>query len=122
MPFAAVDKIRAAVKATGDRHLVIVAGTDSVATHGVQEVIRRGNLYSEAGADASLVDAPTSKEEPPRIVSGTKAPVSANMIEGGKTPLLTSKSLKRWDWPARATRCGNIQRGQSGERSICAFG
>jgi methylisocitrate lyase len=89
-----VQKIKAAVEARGDRPLAIVARTDSLATHGVDEAIRRGNLYRQAGADVIFVDAPNSKEELRRIVSGVKAPVLANMIEGGKTPLMTLEELK----------------------------
>jgi len=87
-------KIRAAVEARGRASLLIVARTDAIATHGVEEAIRRGNLYKQAGADVIFVEAPGSKEEMRRIVSGIKAPVTANMIEGGKTPIMTLAELK----------------------------
>lgn len=89
-----VQKIKAAVEARGNKHIMITARTDSLATHGVDEAVRRGNLYKEAGADVIFVDAPNSKEELRRIASGIKAPVVANMIEGGRTPLLPLKELK----------------------------
>lgn len=89
-----VQKIKAAVEARGDKNLLIVARTDSIATHGVDEAIRRGNLYKQAGADIIFVEAPNSKEEMRHIVSGIKAPVIANMIEGGKTPIMTLDELK----------------------------
>jgi methylisocitrate lyase len=82
-----VQKIRAAVEARGSNLLMIIARTDSIATHGVEEAVRRGNLYRAAGADAIFVDAPNNREEMRLIASGIKAPVSSNMIEGGNTPL-----------------------------------
>ncbi len=84
-----VQKIRAAVEARGNNRFMVIARTDSIATHGVEEAIRRGNLYKEAGADAIFVDAPNNREEMRLIASGIKAPVSSNMIEGGNTPPLT---------------------------------
>jgi len=89
-----IQKIKAAVEARGNKHIMIIARTDSLATHGVGEAIRRGNLYKEAGADVIFVDAPNSKEELRRIASGIKAPVVVNMIEGGRTPLLPLEELK----------------------------
>ena len=89
-----VQKIKAAVEARGENNLVIVARTDSIATHGVEEAIRRGNLYKQAGADVIFVEAPNNKEEMKRLVAGIKAPLTANMIEGGKTPIMTLEELK----------------------------
>ncbi len=89
-----VQKIKAAVEARGKANLLIVARTDSIATHGVDEAIRRGNLYRQAGADVIFVEAPSNKDDMRRIVSGIDAPVTANMIEGGKTPIMTLDELK----------------------------
>ena len=90
-----VQKIKAAVEARGRNHFIIVARTDAAATHGVEEAVRRGNLYKEAGADAIFVDALNTKEEMRRVVSGVKAPVTTNMIEGGKTPHLAIEEIKQ---------------------------
>jgi 2-methylisocitrate lyase-like PEP mutase family enzyme len=87
-------KIKAAVEARGNNNLLIVARTDSIATHDVEEAIRRGNLYKQAGADVIFVEAPNNKEEMKRLVAGIKAPITANMIEGGKTPIMTLEELK----------------------------
>ena len=89
-----VQKIKAAVEARGKKSFMIITRTDSLATHGVEEAVRRGNLYKAAGADAIFVDAPNNKEEMRRIASGIKGPVSSNMIEGGKTPLTPLEELK----------------------------
>ncbi|MBM4447019.1 MAG: isocitrate lyase/PEP mutase family protein [Chloroflexi bacterium] len=89
-----LQKVKSAVEARGNKHIMIIARTDSLATHGVEEAIRRGNLYKEAGADLIFVDAPNSKEELRHIASGIKAPLVVNMIEGGRTPLLPLEELK----------------------------
>jgi methylisocitrate lyase len=89
-----VQKIRAAVETRGKRSLVIVARTDSLATHGIDEAIRRGNLYRQAGADVIFVDAANTREEMKRVSSEIKAPVTTNMIEGGKTPVLSLQEIK----------------------------
>ena len=89
-----IQKIRAAVEARDNKNITIIARTDSLATHGVDEAIRRGNLYKEAGADVIFVDAPNSKDELRRIASGIKAPLAVNMLEGGRTPLLPLEELK----------------------------
>ena len=89
-----IQKIRAAVEARDNKNITIIARTDSLATHGVDEAVRRGNLYKEAGADVIFVDAPNSKDELRRIASGIKAPLAVNMLEGGRTPLLPLEELK----------------------------
>jgi len=88
-----IRKIRAAVESRGSDHLVITARTDALATHGVEEAVRRGCFYKEAGADVIFVDAPTSVEELRIISSGIPGPIVVNMIEGGKTPLLPLEEL-----------------------------
>ena len=89
-----VAKIKAAVDARADDDLVIMARTDAVATHGVDEAIERANIFVEAGADLILVEAPTSTEEMKRSNDSINAPTMANMVEGGKTPILTTKELQ----------------------------
>jgi carboxyvinyl-carboxyphosphonate phosphorylmutase len=89
-----VAKIKAAVDARIDEDLVIMARTDAVAVSGLDEAVERSNLYAEAGADMIFVEAPTSKEAMRRCNKEIKAPTMAIQIEGGKTPLLTTKELE----------------------------
>ena len=89
-----VAKIKAAVDARVDEDLVIMARTDAVATHSVNEAIERANIYREAGADLILVEAVTSVEQMKRTNESIHAPTMANMVEGGKTPILTVKELQ----------------------------
>jgi methylisocitrate lyase len=89
-----VIKIKAAVDARTDCDLVIMARTDSFAVHGIEEAIARGNRYAEAGADIIFIEAPPAVEDMKRICREVTAPLLANMVEGGKTPLLTAKELE----------------------------
>jgi methylisocitrate lyase len=89
------EKIRAAVYARGDSELVIVARTDARALLGLDEAIERGRLYFNAGADAIFIEAPRSVQELKDIASALpEVPLFVNIIEGGKTPNLSSKELE----------------------------
>jgi 2-methylisocitrate lyase-like PEP mutase family enzyme len=81
-------KIRAAVEARGERDFFIVARTDAVAVEGLDEAISRVERAREAGADASFVEAPESAEMLAEIGRRSPGPNVANMIEGGRTPVL----------------------------------
>lgn len=89
-----VSKIRAAIDAREDEDTLIIARTDAIAPLGFEEAIRRANLYREAGADIIFVEAPQDVEQLKEIPKLVKAPVMANMIEGGKTPVLSAKTLE----------------------------
>jgi methylisocitrate lyase len=89
-----VAKVKAAVDARVDEDLVIMARTDAIAVYGIDDAIERANLYREAGADLIFVEAPMSVEEMKRINKNVDAPTLAIQIEGGKTPLLTTKDLQ----------------------------
>jgi len=89
-----VGKIRAAADARRDPDFVINARTDALQPLGVDEAIRRGNLYAKAGATLIFVDGIETREEVRRVVEEIKAPVSINMVEGGRTPLFTFAELE----------------------------
>jgi methylisocitrate lyase len=89
-------KLRAAADARGDDDLVIIGRTDARQPLGLEDAIRRGKLYRDAGADIVFVEAPRSVEELRAVREAIPdAPLFANMIEGGKTPLLSSAELQR---------------------------
>ncbi len=87
-------KIRAAVEAKGDNAFFITARTDARAPLGLEEAIKRGNAYKEAGADMIFVEAPETVEELREIGKSIPPPLVVNMIEGGKTPLLPLEELR----------------------------
>jgi len=86
-------KIRAAKDAAGEIPFIVTARTDAIATHGLDEAIRRAKLYKEAGADMLFVEAPRSEEELRRIGRELPPPLAVNMIEGGLTPIRSLDEL-----------------------------
>ncbi len=88
-------KLRAAVDARGDDDLVIIGRTDARQPLGLEEAIRRGKLYRDSGADVVFIEAPQSIDELKEVAAAIPdAPLFANMIEGGRTPLLSSAELR----------------------------
>ena len=88
-----VQKIRAAVEARAGRDFFIVARTDAEAVVGLDEAIARVEAAREVGADASFVEAPHSVEQLAEVGRRAPAPNVANMLEGGKTPILPTARL-----------------------------
>ncbi|RME45274.1 MAG: oxaloacetate decarboxylase [Deltaproteobacteria bacterium] len=86
-------RIAAAREARGDASLWITARTDAIAPLGLDEAIRRARAYKAAGADFIFVEAPESVEQMRRIAAEVPGPLVVNMIEGGKTPLLSLEEL-----------------------------
>lgn len=94
-----VQKIRAALDARTDPDLVVIARTDARATDGIDEAIRRGRTYAEAGADMIFVEAPHSREELEQVgaeLSQLGVPLMVNLVEGGKTPLVSVNDLGKY--------------------------
>ena len=85
-------KLRAAVEHR-DR-LFVVARTDARAAIGLDEACTRAQMAADLGVDAIFVEAPESIEEMEAVVRATPGLVRvANMIEAGKTPLMTPGEL-----------------------------
>ena len=88
-----VDKIRAAAEARADRDFFIVARTDALAAVSLDEALARVEEARAVGADASFVEAPGSIEHMKEVGGRAPKPIVANMIEGGKTPVLPKQQL-----------------------------
>jgi 2-methylisocitrate lyase-like PEP mutase family enzyme len=91
-----VGKIRAAVDARRSADTLILARTDAVAIEGLEAAVQRAHAYAEAGADALFVEAPRTREDLARVTAalGATRPLLANMVEGGKTPVLSAPELE----------------------------
>jgi 2-methylisocitrate lyase-like PEP mutase family enzyme len=89
-------KIKAAVDARSSPETLIIARTDAVAVEGLDRALARAALYREAGADVLFVEAPRQRDELARIGArlGKSAPLMANMVEGGKTPIMAASELE----------------------------
>ena len=86
-----VHKLRAALDTR--EKMLIIARTDARGHSGLEEAIRRGRLYSEAGADLVFVEAPRSRQEIEEIARSVPGPLLINMFEGGQTPLIPAAEL-----------------------------
>jgi 2,3-dimethylmalate lyase len=89
------EKLGAAVDARQSKNFIIVARTDARATEGLDAAIERGLQNKKTGADAIFIEAPRSLEEMKIIGKAIKAPLVANMIEGGATPMSSAETLHK---------------------------
>ncbi len=93
-----VQKVKAAVDARRDNDFVIVSRTDAAGPHGVDEAIRRLNMYAEAGADVMYADALLSNEDIAKVAKSVPKPLIVNMGLGMRprktTPLMSPKQLQ----------------------------
>lgn len=86
-------KIEVAVNSRKSDNLLIIARTDSRTTFGIDEAIKRGQAYAEAGADVIFVESPETEDEMKLAASEIKAPLLANIVNGGRTPLVPADRL-----------------------------
>ena len=91
-----VGKLNAAVAARRDPDLVLIARTDAVAVHGLEDAIDRARAYADAGADVLFVEAPTSEADLARVAEELRdvAPLVFNWAEGGRTPPLSYDRIR----------------------------
>ncbi len=89
------EKLQAAIDARKSKDFIIVARTDARATEGLEKAIERGLYYKKIGADVIFVEAPKTIQEMKIIGKSIKAPLVANMIEGGTTPLSSASALHK---------------------------
>jgi carboxyvinyl-carboxyphosphonate phosphorylmutase len=89
-----IGKIEAAVEARVDPDFTIIARTDAREKLGLDEAIRRSREYLAAGADCIFLEAMLTVDEMKKVRDEFDAPLLANMVEGGKTPWLTTNELE----------------------------
>ena len=90
----AIANIKTAVSARKSKDFLIVARTDAREQNGLEEALARSHEFFAAGADVLFVESPESSEEMKIIGSELgHAPLLANMVEGGRTPLLSRAEL-----------------------------
>ena len=82
-----IHKIRAAVEARADRDFFIVARTDALAVHGIDEAVARVEQARAAGANASFIEAPTCVEDLVEIGKRSPAPNVSTLVRNGRTPV-----------------------------------
>ncbi|MBN9672523.1 isocitrate lyase/PEP mutase family protein [Roseibium aggregatum] len=89
-------KIRAACDARASEETLIIGRTDAIAVEGFEHALERAEAYVEAGADMLFIEAPQSLEQMKEIVArfAGRVPLMANMVEGGKTPIVNASGLE----------------------------
>jgi hypothetical protein len=91
-----VKKIEVAVASRTDPHFKIIARTDARTTLGLDEALRRGEAYAHAGADILFIESPETEAEMKRIgQTFSDQPLIANMVEKGRTPVLSKTELEQ---------------------------
>ena len=93
-------KIRAAVEARSGVDILIMARTDARAVHGFDEALARCRDFEAEGADIIFFEAPENEDEMRRFCGAMKKPCMANMVPGGKTPILPPAELARLGFTA----------------------
>lgn len=88
-----VRKIEVAVDSRRSDDFLVIARTDSRTSLGIDEAIRRGKAFAKAGADVVFIESPESEEEMLKVAAEIDAPLFANMVNGGRTPLLSAEKL-----------------------------
>jgi 2-methylisocitrate lyase-like PEP mutase family enzyme len=89
-------KIRAACDARASEETLIIGRTDAIAVEGFEAAIERAEAYVQAGVDMLFIEAPQSVEQL-EIICKTfvgRVPLMANMVEGGKTPIVNAADLQ----------------------------
>lgn len=87
-------KIKAAVDTRIDPDFMIMARTDARTVLGIDAALERAHAYKEAGADIIFVESPEGKDEMKRINDSLPGVLTlANMVEGGRTPMLKNAEL-----------------------------
>ena len=89
-----VPKLKAALDHRIDDDLVIMGRTDALAVLGIEKAIARANLYRESGCDMVFVEAPETTTQMRQICEEVDGPVMANMVDFGRSPLLSAKELE----------------------------
>jgi len=89
-----VKKIEVAVDSRRSDDFLVIARTDARTRLGLDEAIRRAKAYAAAGADILFVESPESADEVKAISEAIDRPLLANMVNGGRTPLMPASELQ----------------------------
>ncbi len=89
-----VRRLKAAVAARGNDPLVLIARTDAIQSEGVEEAIRRANLYREAGVDLVFVDGIKKIADVEAVSKGVPGPKVVSIVDGNETVALTASDLQ----------------------------
>ena len=86
-----VQKIKVAVETRSSSDFLVVARTDARTSYGLDEALKRGEAFAQAGADILFIESPESVDEMERICANFDAPLLVNVVDGGSTPVLSKQ-------------------------------
>ncbi|MDH4190950.1 MAG: isocitrate lyase/phosphoenolpyruvate mutase family protein [Betaproteobacteria bacterium] len=91
-----VGKLKAVLDARRDPQTLVIARTDALAVEGIEAAFERAEHYLDAGADVLFIEALRSEDQMQAALTrfAGRVPLLANMVEGGKTPLLPAARLQ----------------------------
>lgn len=98
VPIAEMEgKLRAAIDARHSSNTLILARTDAVAVEGFDAALERAERYLACGVDALFIEAVRTPEQMDIVCQrfGSRIPLLANMVEGGKTPVQSAEALRQ---------------------------
>ena len=106
-----VGKLKAAVNTRLDENTLIIARTDAIAVEGFDSALDRAERYLEAGADVLFIEAPENRSqmEKMNVQFKGRAPLLANMVEGGKTPISGAEDLEKLGYSIVIFPGGTVQ-------------
>ncbi len=86
-------RVRAAMDAARESGILVIARTDARAVHGMADALDRCRAFQDEGADIVFLEAPENESEMEQACSAIARPMMANMVSGGKTPVLPARRL-----------------------------
>ena len=86
-----IQKIQVAVETRDSSDFLIVTRTDARTDLGLDEALRRGEAFAEAGADVLFIESPETEEEMAKICASFDLPLLVNVVDGGSTPVLSKQ-------------------------------
>ena len=91
-----IQKVWDACAARCSENTIIIARTDARTDLGLSEALRRGEAFAKAGADVVFIESPESEDELRKIGATIDAPLLANMVPNGRTPIFPAETLQEW--------------------------
>lgn len=117
-------KLKAALDCKKNIDFSVMARTDAASVIGVDEAIRRAKLYAETGADLLFVESLKSEEEMKKVnglLKELNVPIFANMVEGGKTPILPADKLQKLGYNVALYPCSSVYTVVKSMRELAQF-
>ena len=90
-----VRRLECALTVRGDDDLVIIGRTDALAALGLDEALRRAEIYRQAGVDLIFIDAVKRIADAQAIAAAVGGPLMISIVEGNETTQLTASDLKQ---------------------------